>query len=172
MSNVDGFDVRFDFKEVDKALKQLPIKMRNKALRKALRAAGRVYLAPMRAVVPERLPSEAPESTSLPPGALKRDLRVETRLNSQGGTARTGPTSDTGMILNHLNFGWHLTGHKPQKKVIRDIEGTNILEGVFDANSEMALRVFGTVLTEALGLGDDSGESTSDSNPWSGGEYY
>lgn len=172
MSNVDGFEVRFDFKEVEKALNQLPVRMRSKAMRKALAAAGRVYLGPLRDVVPERVPSESSESTSLPPGALKRDLRVETRINSRGGTARIGPTSDTGMILNHVNFGWHLTGHKPQKKVLRDVEGTHIIEGVFDACSEMALRVFASTLTDAVGLGDHSGESVADSNPWAGGEYY
>lgn len=89
----DGF--RFEvtgLKELDRAVRRLDSKTRGTALKKAMRAAGKIILDDARARVPVR--SDGREKPGRGPGFLRKNIRVSITANRRQVRARIRHTKD------------------------------------------------------------------------------
>ncbi len=166
---MDTIDIKIDTRELERALKALPEKLRESAMRKALQAGGDVMLEAYVEHAPERTDEPTPGSDSLPPGILKADIRTEIQLGNGNRNSRikVGPGKIAARVARWQNNGWNLTTHgsKGNRRVIKAIPGKHFIEAAFDESSETAVDVFCATLGEALfgtaGEGLDTAENDS-----------
>jgi hypothetical protein len=166
----DTIDLKFDTRELDKALRALPNKLARAVAGRALQAAGDVMLEAVQANAPERTDEIGPESTSLPPGILKADMHTQIYFSRKTGNAgiKVGPSKEIGgLVAYRVNNGWILTAHGAKKKYgqrqIRPIAGTHFLEAAFDESVEVATAVFLETLADNL-FGVDEGNDAPEGN--------
>lgn len=157
---MDDFTVSIDpaqIAQLDTKLKSLSLKMQRTYLRKALKAAGTPMLASAQALAPVSTNEPTPDSTSLPPGALRDDLHMVVSVSTRtGASVKVGPSAATAHVANWQENGWMLTGHKPSKKKIKQIPGKHFLASSFDESADSALAAFTASLEGSLNTVDES----------------
>jgi hypothetical protein len=150
----DTIDLILDTREMDAALKALPAKLAERAMRAALHAAGDVMLDAVVAHTPERTDEEMPNSDSLPPGILKADMHTEVLVGgSYAPRVKVGPSKIAGHVARWQNNGYTLTSHgrsKSGRRAIRAIAGQHFLEAGFDESAETAVNMFCATLGDEL----------------------
>lgn len=94
--------------ELDDFLRTSPVEIANGPIRKALKAGGDVL---QKAIV-ERAPvlemPQSPNSTALPPGALKGDITLKVTVAQGGGTAVVEPGKFTRHVARWVEYGHHM----------------------------------------------------------------
>ncbi len=164
----DGLTFSVDTRELDRALKQLPLRVAREIMSGALQAGGDVMLQAVVEHTPERTDEETPEQSSLPPGILKADMHTEIQFSRKYGRARikVGPSKQIGgLVAYRQNNGWILTSHDGRK--VRAISGKHFLEAAFDESAQAAIDAFIDALADSLGYGENSLPDENYS-----GEYY
>lgn len=159
----DTIELVVDTRELDAALKALPLKMQGKIMREALQAGGDTLAECLESYTPERTDEETPEGTSLPPGILKADIKTEIQLGN--GTypprIKVGFTKISRHVARWQNDGWNLTKGGQRHvgkdgrvhgngKIIRVIPGKHFIEAAFDESAESAIGEFLDKLAERL----------------------
>lgn len=154
---VKTLDIRVDgIADVKKALADLDVKVRVKAMKKALEAAG----IPMKAAVIERVPTKEEVGGKLPVGAMKNDVRLRV-------------TQDDGQLMAVIEFGgltfyvarWVEYGHRLVKggyssvkrgklrgsgHQIGDVEAHPFIRPAFEATKKASFDAFVEQLRKEL----------------------
>lgn len=141
---------------VKKALEDLDVKVRVKAMKKALEAAG----VPMKAAVIERVPTKEEVGGKLPVGAMKNDVRM--RVTQQDGqlmaVVEFGPL--TFYVARWVEYGHRLVkgGTSSMKrgklrgsgKQIGNVEAHPFIRPAFEASKKASFDAFVEQLRKEL----------------------
>jgi HK97 gp10 family phage protein len=139
--------------ELDAKLQNLPEEIVKKLFRKALRASGQVIQKEVQSRAPVKVEDSGPKSNSLPPGALKADIKTRVSVTPQKGTGSVniGPGKNTAHVARWVENGHNLVGHKPNKKKTgKKTKPRPFMRPALDASGEKAVETFAKVLGDAI----------------------
>lgn len=83
-------------------------------------------------------------------GKMKQSLKKRVNLRKSTGWM-TGAVVADGNIAPHfhlVDLGWNLTGHKPEKKFIRKVQGRRIMKGALERQANSIVEKFASDLKE------------------------
>lgn len=126
--------------EVAELFRNAPKESIPSALLKALSEAGRV--------IEEYMAGRTPDKT----GELLANLDISVTLDSdfRGGYAEIGFSGEQGHVARFVEFGHRMVGHKPDKKLLGQVEPHPFMRPAADASAEEALDVFVGVMMAEL----------------------
>lgn len=177
---MDDFTLSVDTTQWEALLADLPKRVRRRAVRSALQAAGDVLRDAIETEAPERTDVPTPGSDALPPGILKADISTQVQVGTKyDPRVKVGPTAIAGRVARWVENGFdHVSGGASEGSIAfktkYGIGGTRKLgtKGEhIDANPFMA-RGFDASIGQAVDamLGSLATSLGQDINTPSGGE--
>jgi HK97 gp10 family phage protein len=150
----DGYSIKVDgLAELDAKLKLLPEEIAKKLFRKALRESGRVIQKEVQSRAPVKVEDSGAKSNSLPPGALKADIKTRVSVSPEkgGGSVSIGPGKKTAHVARWVENGHNIVGHKPNKKKSgKKTKARPFMRPALDASAQKAVETFAKVLGDAI----------------------
>lgn len=134
--------------ELRVALRELPMRLQQNAMRIAIQAAAKVLAQEVAAAAPVWAGYLSPKrQMDRPRGALRASVLAR-RRRARRGEVR----SEVSMKFygRYLELGWNLTGRKPAKKVIRKIAPRPFVEPAFQRARDRAVEAFADVVRREL----------------------
>jgi HK97 gp10 family phage protein len=139
--------------ELESKLQGLPEEIAKKLFRRALRASGQVIQKEIQSRAPVKTEESGPRSNSLPPGALKADIKTRVTVTPEkgGGSASIGPSKKTAHVARWVENGHNIVGHRPNKKKIgKKAKARPFIRPALDASAQKAVETFADVLGDAI----------------------
>jgi HK97 gp10 family phage protein len=150
----DGYSIQIEgLAELDAKLQGLPEEIVKKLFRKSLRASGQVIQKEIQSRAPVKVEDSGAKSNSLPPGALKADIKTRTKLAPEkgNGSVTIGPGKKTAHVARWVENGHNIVGHKPNKKKTgKKTKPRPFIRPALDASAQKAVETFAQVLGDSI----------------------